>query len=304
MKKKVLLTGASGFTGLHLLKALLESKRYNLVVVKRPQSSFSLAKSNLRQVVFYDLERNNNNLFEILKSEKPDIVIHLAGFFKAEHQSNEIEEMMKTNLLLGTKLLEAMARNGVKRLINAGTFWEYYEDKKIYNPVNLYAATKHAFSDILQYYIEAEGIKAVTLQIYDTYGSADPRKKLFYYLKNALTTGKTLEMSPAEQSLDLVYIDDVVEAYLKTIEYLLKKKDNTHEIFQIGSGKAVKLKNVVRLYEKIADRKLNVRFGGRPYRKREMMYARADIKKAKDVLGWRPKVSLEAGIRNILNHHD
>ncbi|MCJ7740673.1 NAD(P)-dependent oxidoreductase [Candidatus Microgenomates bacterium] len=300
MKKKILLTGASGFTGLHLLKALLKSKKYKLAVIKRPRSSFSIIKSNRKQVVFYDLKSNSNNLFEILKSEKPDIVIHLAGFFQAEHQSNEIEEMMKTNLLLGTKLLEAMARNGVKRLITAGTFWEYYEDKKIYNPVNLYAATKHAFSDILQYYIEAEGIKAVTLQIYDTYGSADPRKKLFYYLKNALTTGKTLEMSPAEQFLDLVYIDDVVEAYLKAVEYLLKKKDNRHEIFQIGSGKAVKLKNVVRLFEKIAGRKLSIKFGGRPYRKREVMSAKADIRKAKKVLGWRPKVSLTSGIQRIL----
>jgi nucleoside-diphosphate-sugar epimerase len=139
----------------------------------------------------------------------------------------------------------------------------------------------------------------VTIQISDTYGLCDRRQKLFNLLKKACVSQASLDMSKGEQYLDLVYIDDVVDAYLKTIEYLLQKDDNSHEIFQIGTGKPKKLKDVVYLFQKIAGKKITVNFGGRPYRKREMMYTKANIGKAKKVLGWRPKISLNRGI-NIL----
>ena len=120
--------------------------------------------------------------------------------------------LVDSNVLVGTQVAEAMLRAGCRGIVNTGTSWQR-DARGAYDPVCLYAATKQAFEDVLTYYVSAEGFAATTLRLYDTYGPDDPRPKLVNALAGALRSGTPLSLSPGEQLLDLVHIDDVTAAF-------------------------------------------------------------------------------------------
>lgn len=188
-----------------------------------------------------------------------------------------------------------MAANGVTGIVNTGTSWQHYENKP-YSPVNLYAATKQAFEDILQYYVEARGMKAITLKLFDTYGPNDPRPKLFHLLEKIAREGNTLAMSPGEQLIDLVYIDDVIDFFILAAKSLMAGKVDMHECYAVTSGKPVKLRDLVEIYSQATGNKLLIEWGGRPYRQREVM---ATWNEGATIAGWNPSITLEDGIKRL-----
>jgi len=234
---------------------------------------------------------------EIVGQSSPQVVFHLASLVLGDHESDDVSALVSSNILLGTQLLEAMANNGIKYLINTGTYWEHYENKK-YSPVNLYAATKHAFQDILQYYSEAKGINAITLKLFDPYGPNDPRPKLLNLLVKITKTGEKLAMSPGEQKIDFVHIDDVVQAYIVAAQRLLEGEDAEHEVYGVASGHPITLKELVKIVEEVTKKKLNIEWGGRHYRGREVMWPWNGYK---PLPMWKPKTRLGDGILSLFH---
>ena len=269
MSKKAFVTGATGFVGSHLVRALLKAD-WKVSVVARPSSNLDVLAAVRDDITVYEYSGEIQSLTDAISICKPDVVIHVASLFLSEHQPDQIDALIESNILFGNHLLEAMVASDVKNFINTSTSWEHYENKD-YSPVNFYAATKRAFQDIMQFYIEAKGIQAITLKLFDTYGSDDPRPKLMNLLKRITETGEVLSMSPGEQEIDLVHIDDVVQAYLIAAQRLLEGQVQGNEIYGVGSGKPISLKELVALIEEKTGRKMNVAWGGRKYRNREVM---------------------------------
>src|SRR5439155_3015699 len=152
-------------------------------------------------------------LRELLTSAAPDLVFHLAAYYRAEHQAVDLLPMLQANVVFATQLADAMASCGVKRLVNTATAWQHYDDAD-YNPANLYAATKQAFESLLQFYVEAHAFQVITLTLFDTYGPGDPRKKLVGTLLSQAPNAPASELSPGDQRWELVNVDDVVAALL------------------------------------------------------------------------------------------
>jgi nucleoside-diphosphate-sugar epimerase len=235
-------------------------------------------------------------MVRIVREAAPCVVFHLASLFLSQHTSDDVERLIQSNVLLGTQLAEAMSVCGVKRLLNTGTSWQHYQNQD-YSPVNLYAATKQAFEDVLQYYVEAAGLQVITLKLFDTYGPNDPRPKLLQLLSHASREGKPLDMSPGEQSIDLVHIDDVVEAFGIAARRLLNEQVTGHESYAVGSGQAMRLQDVVMVFESAAGVKVPVRWGRRPYRVREVMVPADNLER---LPGWSPRIKLEDGLRESI----
>ncbi len=189
-------------------------------------------------------------MLDILCKSKPVIVFHLASLFLVQHQSNEIESLIKSNILFGAQLVEAMVKKETYKLVNTGTSWQHYNNEDC-GPVNLYSATKQAFEAILKFYAEATPLKAITLKLFDTYGPNDPRPKLFNLLKKVAEEQKPLAMSPGEQLIDIVYIDDVVDAFIIAAERLLNDKVEHYEDYAVSSGSPIKLRDLVKIYEEV-----------------------------------------------------
>ena len=154
---------------------------------------------------------------------------------------------------------------------------------------------------MLVYYVKGCGFSAVTLKLFDTYGPNDPRPKFFSFLKRSLKEKAKVDFSPGDQKLDVIFIEDVVDAYRKAIDYLANQSQARHDIFFIGSGKGLKLKDIVAAFEDVVGEKLDVNWGGREYRPREIMMAEADVSKAKEVLHWEPAYSLKQGLTKMMS---
>ncbi len=265
---KLLITGATGFIGKNL-SLRLQKEKIDFKCIIREQSNKEFFTKN--SIDFFVFDNNINSLIEYIKKEKFDGVVHLASLFIAEHKNEQIDELISSNVLFGTKLLQACVESDVKWFLNTGTFWQHYHGE-VYNPVNLYAATKQAFEDMAKYYSEAFNLKFVTLKLNDTYGEGDTRRKIFAIWEQIAKTGEILDMSKGEQYIDIVHVSKAVDAYMILIDKLQNgtlDKDKTS--FYITSGENITLKELAKRYELENGVKLNINWGAREYRKREVM---------------------------------
>jgi len=291
--KDVIVTGATGFVGSHLSKKLVELG-YNVHVISRPSSTYENLESVKTKIDIFEYNQNITELINYFEKVEADIVFHLASLFISEHKSDEIDGLINSNIKFGTHILEAMSKSDTYRLINTGTSWQHYKNEE-YNPVNLYAATKQAFEDIIEYYVKALNFNVITLKLFDTYGENDNRGKLINLLGKFSKENKELEMSPGEQKIDLVHVDDVVDAFISAYN-LIKKNEINHDKYAVSSGQEIQLKDLIGLYEEVTGNEISVEWGGRPYRKREVMELWLDFDKLPN---WEAEISLKEGIKKI-----
>ncbi|MEX0383157.1 NAD(P)-dependent oxidoreductase [Spiribacter sp. 1M153] len=291
--QRALITGASGFVGSHLARHLL-GEDWQVHAIVRPESDrAALTRANGLRV--HEYTGSMDSMLSILGIVKPDAVFHLASLFVSEHDPEDIDRLVKSNILFGTQLAEAMSQVGANLLVNTGTAWQHYEADS-YNPVNLYAATKQAFEDLLDYYIEGRGLRAITLKLHDTYGPGDSRKKLINLLVSVAKSNITLDMSPGEQKLNLVYIDDVVSAFEVAAKRLLNNPEIKQESFSVEAAETCTIKQLVSEFEAVVGRPLPISWAGRPYRQREVMEPWAGA----GLPNWEPRVDLRFGLRRML----
>jgi nucleoside-diphosphate-sugar epimerase len=291
-KKVALVTGATGFVGSHLAKRLI-NEGWDTHIIVRQQSKLDIISEIKGKLTIHEHNGTTEGMLDILSKSDPMVVFHLASLFLVQHQSNDIESLIKSNILFGVQLVEAMVKKEIYNLVNTGTSWQHHNNAD-YSPVNLYAATKQAFEDILKFYIETTPLRAITLKLFDTYGPNDPRPKLFNLLKKVAEEEKPLAMSPGKQLIDIVYIDDVIDAFMIAGERLLNGKAKNHEDYAVSSGNPIRLKELVETYEKVIGKKLPIEWGGRPYRDREVM---TPWNRGKRLDGWKAKVNLKEGIK-------
>ncbi|MHB1218461.1 MAG: NAD-dependent epimerase/dehydratase family protein [Alphaproteobacteria bacterium] len=292
---RVLITGATGFVGTHL-SGQLARDGHELHILDRAGSD----RSSLSKIAakFYQVDEDVD-LAKIVDTARPEFVFHLSSLFISEHQSKDVSPLIRSNVLFPCQLLEAMARAGVRKLVNCGTSWQHYDDRE-YSPVCLYAATKQAFQSLLQYYVEADGFSVADMCLFDTYGPNDRRPKLFSVLYKAAQAIDPVPFSPGLQELDLVYIDDVVAALCEAGEALLSSHVHGLQSYAVRTGQPTTLKEVVEVFKAVTGLSPNIAWGERPYRRREMMTPWTG---GRVLPHWTPKVSLADGIRRMHMSH-
>ena len=286
--KTALVTGATGFIGGQLARRLI-ADGWRVTALMRPGSK----KPDCPGLKTHVHDGTTEDLVRLLRRLRPDVVFHLASLFLAEHTPADVRPLVESNVLFGCQLAEAMAQSRTLRLVNTGTSWQHYRDGA-YDPVNLYAATKQAFADILAYYEGAHELRAITLELFDTYGPADPRRKLLATLRRAVAGDAAF--SPGRQRIDLVHVSDVVEAFVMAARRLLAGRVRRSETYAVASGRPRPLREVAAVFARANGLRLRAKWGARPYRPREMM---RPWSQGRRLPGWRPKIGLEEGFRGL-----
>jgi len=236
-----------------------------------------------------------------VKKHNIDGILHFASSVRVEHNVNQIKDLLDSNIKYGVYLLEACKNHGVKWFINTGTFWQNYESE-VYNPVNFYASTKEAFEIVAKYYTETSNLIFVTIKLNDTFGPNDTRLKIFNLWDKHSRSGKVLNMSEGKQIIDISYIEDVISAFKVMIENL-QENDKTcynSNCYVVSSNQRMTLKELADLFENITGRKLNINWGGRHYRDREVMLP---YDKGKLLPNWEQRYTLEEAIMKIMGQN-
>ncbi len=291
----ILVTGATGYIGKEFIRQM--QSRYNIIALVRDTSKTDELKAfNCKIITFSDYKK----ILNIFKQNSITGVVHFASNVITNHKNNDIKELIDSNITFGTELLEACQESNVKWFINTGTFWQNYENRS-YNPVNLYSATKEAFEDIAKFYSQTSSLIFITIKLNDTFGPNDTRNKIFNIWNKISKSGELLEMSLGEQIVDISYIDDVVGAYITMIDNLTKKDAYKYKnkTFVVSNMEKLSLKELSNLFENITKNSLNIKWGGRKYRDREVMipYTRGE-----SVPNWKQQFGLENAIENTIRN--
>jgi nucleoside-diphosphate-sugar epimerase len=292
---RYLISGATGFIGSNIVKRLLNTEsQVFLIIRKTSHLNDEMKKIPKENIFIFDDNESDFDLF--LKTHTPDIFIHLASLYITQHKKEDIKKLIDSNITYSTILTDAVIRSGCKKIINTGTSWQNFNNEP-YNPVCLYAATKEAFQKVLDFYAKSQDVNVITLKLFDTYGLNDSRKKLISTLIESSKCSAQVEMSPGEQEIDLVYIDDVVDAFLAAIELIIKPTKTNHLIYGISSENPITLRNLVGIIDSISNQKLKISWGARNYRDREVMHTWKNFNRLPN---WKPKIRIEEGLRRLL----
>lgn len=293
MKEKILITGSTGFVGKHLVPKLV-NEGYEILEITR-----DIAKStNLFKDTTSKLLLDDDNFKDKIVAFKPAIVIHLASYLTSSDNWTDVEKLVNTNILFLSKILDAVSSVDLKLFVNTGTFAEYFKGDDVLQPAYFYAATKTASRAIVDYYANAYNFKQTTIVPYTIYGGNDSQKKIIDIIFDSTLNEKPLDLSPGEQVLDFIHINDVTNFYISVVNNLKKLPNKTN--FKLGTGIGHNLKQVAIYIEEITSRKTNINWGGKDYRNSDVMFAIANLENIKSITDWEPKILLKEGIKKLI----
>lgn len=310
--KIILITWWTWFLWSHLLERLV-FLNYSVILLKRSSSDTKRIQHILdtKQEHIMVVDIDTTSIEKIFEKNNIYIVMHLATLYKKNHSLNDLTDMIDSNVKFPSLLCELCIKYWVNYFVNTWTFFEYdhikdqdtmLNEKSKEKAFNLYASNKLAFNEILEFYCENYEFKGINLRLFSPYWPKDNEKLIPLIIKSILQK-KELKLSAGEQKLTFTYVDDVVDAYVKSILYIERMK-NKYEIFNIGYNQPASIKEIVEWVRNIVGRKDDtIRLGEIPYGENEIFYSGCDTTKAKTLLDWKPLYNIEQWLHLTYNYY-
>jgi len=290
---EILLTGATGFLGSHLLKKLL-AEGNEVSIIKRSFSNCSRIEPELGhpKLSFYDIDRVD--IEDAFASRNYRIIIHTATEYGRNEES--IHKILEANVILPVKLIEMGIKYNVKNFLNTDSYF----NKENYRYSNLlnYSLSKQSLLIWLKQF--SSKIQIMNASLEHLYGPNDSESKFVEMLfqQIAVKHADRVSLTHGHQKRDFIYVDDVIAAYLVLIEYA-----DTHNFsfrnFEIGTASCLEIRELASKIKLASGSQTVLGFGDIPYRPDEIMQSKADIKMMRE-LGWKQKISIDRGIEKIL----
>jgi len=295
-KKRVLITGGSGFIGKHLQKALYNYGAFVTIIDK----NLPYAKSiNTIKCDICDYK----NLEKAIRDISPEIVFHLAANINRASEFDIIRNMISVNLIGTLNLFESLKNiSSCRSIIVAGTseeygnnqvpFKEYYKE----DPISPYSFSKVSVSYLSKMLFNVYKLPIIVLRPTLAYGPGQKETMFIPALIKTFLRNERFIMTPGEQTRDFIFIDDLVNAYMLTGV----SEGHFGEIFNIGSGKEYKIKDIAYRIASFLNKRNFLKIGAKDYRKSEIMSYFVDISKAKNCLNWTPKIEINKGLKKTI----
>lgn len=295
--KKILITGITGFIGSQL-KEVIKGEKYGLV-----RFGDLPTKHEGYNPIFGDLT-DYHILAKIIQDIKPTIIIHLGALTSVSQSFERPQEYFEVNTIGTINLAEINLRYNpyLEKFIFAGTPEEYGIQEKfptketaLLNPNSPYAVSKVAATKYLLYLYQAYNFPVIISRHANCYGRKFGEFQKLGVIENIITQmikGKEVYLGEPDVKRDFLYIDDVLSWYQVLIE-----KGKSGEIYNAGWGKSYSIREVAELAKEIVGFKGTINWHSIPKRPGEIPKIELDTSKAKNELGWEPKVDLKEGIK-------
>jgi nucleoside-diphosphate-sugar epimerase len=295
---KILITGSTGFVGRNLVPILIENGHEILEVTRSTKKSKILYGFQTSKIkITNNHEKFKNKIIDF----QPDVVIHLASYLSSSDDYETMKNLIDSNIIFLSRLLDAISKVNLKLFINTGTFAEYKTGaKNVLEPAYLYAATKTASRSFVNYYSKTFNFKELTVIPYTIYGGEDSQKKIIDYFYDSIRSKKKLDFSLGFQKLDFIHVSDIV----KLFNHLIDNFDSisNKSVIYAGTGVGTSLRDLANLIEKLTQKKLKLNWGGKNYRSNDIMDATATVSLNNFEPKWESAIDLEQGLNLFLKN--
>lgn len=282
-RKRILVTGSSGFVGSHLVEEL-KKKDVEVVTLTDPEG---------HRIDVRDWKK-------IKKIDGIDMVYHLAAKTYVPFSFENSRETYEVNVLGTLNILELCRLRDVEKIVFVSSYvygqprYLPIDEKHPVQPTNPYMRSKVLGEDLCKAHNNDFGIKCIILRPFNIYGEEQSDNFLIPSILKQLVNGK-IELRDPEPRRDFLYIKDAIEACVRAGEYT----GSDFEIFNIGSGVSYSVDEITRIIINISGQNIEVNYEN-ARRKSEIMNVFADIRRAKEELDWMPKVEIGEGLKNII----
>ena len=301
---RILVTGGAGFIGSHVVDALI-SLGHEVAVVD-DLSTGKREHLNPR-AKFYHLDmRDAERLEEVFAAERPEIVNHQAARANVRESMEKPVLYAEVNVIGSLNLLELSRKYGVERFIYASTGGAVYgepeylpaDESHPINPVDPYGASKHFVEHYLYLYGVNYGLCYTSLRYANVYGPRqDPYGEagvVAIFTGQMLRGGQPVIFGSGEQERDFVYVGDIAEANIRAME------GSDSQIYNIGWGVGTSINEIFVKLKEITGCEKEAVHG--PPKMGEVFKVYLDASKAKQELGWVPRVGLDEGLRMTVEY--
>ena len=316
--KKILVTGAAGFIGFHLVNRLCKAG-YNVIGVDNINNYYDITLKedrlnelkphlNSKKFIFYKEDITTlKRLENLFKKNEIELVIHLAAQAGVRYSLENPHAYIQSNIVGFMNVLECCRHHKVHKLIYASSSSVYGGNKKlpfsesdeVNSPVSIYAASKKSNELMAHTYSHLFGIKTIGIRFFTVYGPwGRPDMALYIFTKNIID-GKPLQIfNNGKHSRSFTYIDDIIESIYRLIgipEGVLKP----YSIFNIGGENAVQLMDYIFAIEDSLSLKGKYEF--LPMQLGDVEKTVADLQKLEDIIGFSPKTDIKIGIDKFVD---
>ncbi len=311
--KTFLVTGAAGFIGSSLSERFV--KEGNKVIGIDNFCDFydpQIKEKNIKEInldsnfKLYRADiRDKAKLDEIFESEKIDVVVHLAAMAGVRPSIENPILYQEVNCVGTQNILEAMKKNNITNLVMASSSSVYgncrevpfNEDMVVDFAISPYAATKKANEVMTHVYHKLFDMNVIMLRFFTVYGPKQRPDLAINKFTRLMLEGKSIPMfGDGTTSRDYTYITDIVDGIVRSTEYVLNNK-NVYEILNLGNSSPVSLKEMIDTIGNALGVIPNVE--KLPMQPGDVDRTFADVSKAKEIIGYEPKVSFDEGIKNF-----
>ncbi len=311
MASSVLVTGGAGFIGSHLVDRLLaQGERVTVLenfndfydpAIKRLNIASHLEHANY-SLVEGDL-RDADMVNQTFQADSFDEVIHLAAMAGVRPSLENPTLYYDVNLIGSMNLMEAMRVHEVRQFLFVSSSSVYGNNKKVPfaesdpvdHPISPYAATKKAGELMAHTYHHLYGVKTASLRFFTVYGPRQRPEMAIHKFIDKISRGEEIEVFAEGKSCrDYTYVDDIIEGVMAC-----RAADYDYEVFNLGRSDTVVLSDLVRKIESGLGRKARICM--KPTQPGDVSQTYADINKAKRLLGFDPKVSIDDGLRRSMD---
>ena len=293
----IVLTGATGFLGSALLSQLL-ARGEEVVAIKRSTSRLDKIEALLGHHGLHLIDIDIDDPVALFDLYEVDTIIHTATEYGRD--AGQLHRVLDANLVLPLRLAELAMQRGAQCFINTDSFFN--KGSSSYSGLLYYSLAKKSLLTWLERLSGQLGIINVVLE--HLYGPGDSGSKFVEHVIRQVGVEQVphIALTHGQQRRDFIYVDDVVQAYLKLVDYGRRSHESRFENFELGTGQSTPVRDFVEQIKTSAGSETILGFGEIPYRSDEIMSSCADISRLQ-YLGWNPTVSIEVGIERILKQY-
>lgn len=308
----LLITGASGFVGTHLVE-LYSKKRKKVKIHCTTYKGYGeltrfVAENQLHEIDLRSQETVNN----LIKTKRPTHVIHLAALAAVGESFAKPQTVLENNILITANLLEAIRKHTKNaKILLIGSADEYglvgpnevpIDEQVPLRPTSPYAVSKVAVDYLgLQYFLSYK-LKIVRLRPFNHIGEYQGlgfavADFAYQIAKTELSRGKSIKVGNLSAVRDFTDVKDMVEAYELALEKCIPG-----QVYNIGCGKGIRMQDLLNIMLQKANREIRVEVDPKLYRPVDIEAVIADSSKFRKQTGWKPRIPLESTLERVLNY--